>query len=145
MHGKPVSLQKYDAIVDAQAHGRATWAAQEPSFRVIVEKEKHTFLGFMLSALAKVSNFSKSRQYHCTSSALHHGLSRYGHHFQAHLGNMMKLTNFDKERAKHIAKAAELARCASVCLRVCLGVWTVCDLLCTTGCLVTALTPKGKT
>jgi hypothetical protein len=111
MHGKQVSLAKYDAICGAQEVGHSTWAEQEEAFNVIVRKEKHTFLGFMLSSLAKVSNYSKARQYHCTSSALHHGLSRYGHHFQAHLGNMMKLTNFDKERAKHLVKAEELARC----------------------------------
>jgi hypothetical protein len=39
------------------------------------------------------------------------------------LGNMMKLTNFDKERNEHLVKAEELARC--------LWVWDcVCVLVC---------------
>ena len=106
MHGKQVSLLKFDQICT----GVFDHDQQLREFNVIVMKEKHTFLGFMLGSMAKISNHSKARQYHCTSSALHHGLSRYGHHFQACLGNMMKLTNFDKERRKHLVVAEDLAR-----------------------------------
>ena len=95
MHGKKVSLQKYDAICAGEAVGTWTWAEWEAEFNVIFRQDKRTFLGFMLSPLPKVSNFSKARKMHCTSSALHHGLSVQGHQFQAHLGKMMKLTNFD--------------------------------------------------
>jgi hypothetical protein len=111
MHGKQVSLPKYDAICDGKALGTWTWAERVAEFNVIGRKDKHTFLGFMLSPVAKVSIFCKARQNHCTSSALHHRLSRCAHQFQAHLGNMMKLTNFDKERNEHLVKAEELARC----------------------------------
>ena len=120
MQGRQVSVQKFAEIQEGAARGTMTPVRQLDEFSGIVEKEKSSFLGFMLSALAKISNFSKARQYHCTSSALHHGLSRYGHHFQAHLGNMMKISNFDRERRIHLQKAEELARFFLGCLCACL-------------------------
>ena len=113
-------MQKFAEIEEGALLGTMTPDQQLDEFSGIVDKEKNSFLGFMLAALAKISNFSKARQYHCTSSALHHGLSRFGHHFQVHLGNMMKLTNFDTERKAHLQKAAALARFFSVCLCACL-------------------------
>ena len=79
MHGKQVSLPKYDAICDAKALGTGTWAERVAEFNVMGRKDKHTFLDFMLSPVAKVSIFSKARQNHCTSSALHHGSPVCGH------------------------------------------------------------------
>ena len=62
MHGKQVSLLKFDQICT----GVFDHDQQLREFDVIVMKEKHTFLGFMLGSLAKISNHSKARQYHCT-------------------------------------------------------------------------------
>ena len=115
MQGKPNSLKIYNSVLANMALGTFTPAQLLEEFEVVVTKEKNTFLSYMTNALAKVSNGSKARQYHATSSALHHGLSRYGHHFHAHLGNMMKLTNFDKERKKHLDNAGILARSSQCC------------------------------
>ena len=61
MEGKPVSLQKYEDICVGADMGTWSWAQQIFEFNVIVLKEKHTFLGFMLATLAKISNYSKAR------------------------------------------------------------------------------------
>ena len=52
MHGKQLSLQKYSAVCASEATGTWTWAEREAVYNVIGRKDKHTFLGFMLSPVA---------------------------------------------------------------------------------------------
>ena len=110
MQGNEVSLVWLKEVCEGMDTELLTREEQLEKFALIVDKEKNTFLGFMLSAFAKVSNHAKARQYLCTSSAVHHGLSRQGHNLQAQLGYLMKQGCFDGERTRHLASASLLAR-----------------------------------
>ena len=98
MAGKKSSVAKYKTICDAAEAGSMSVAQQ---FSIFVQDKKNSFLGHMLATLAKVCVESRARQYHATSSALHLGLSRFGHNLQAQLGNMIPLSEFDEEQQKH--------------------------------------------